>query len=54
MAVPIIYDLFPKNGKVSLLGLKQIWVFESSKNSYFRALKFGKWKYLEDKSAMFL
>lgn len=54
MAIPIIYDLFPKNGKVSLLGLKQIWVFESSKSSYFRALKFGKWNHLEDNSAVFL
>lgn len=55
MAVPISYDLFPpKNDKVSLLGLKQIWIFESSENSYFRALKFGNWKHLEDNSAMFL
>lgn len=44
----------PKNDKVSLLGLKQIWIFESSKNSYFRALKIGNWKHLEDNSAMFL
>lgn len=36
------------NDKMSFLGLKQIWVFESSKDGYFRALGFGKWKHLEN------
>lgn len=41
LVLQLIMIYSQENGKISLLGLKQIWVFESRKNSYFRALKFG-------------